>query len=227
MRQIATGICLAAFGHVLPACAQADANIEFIKRDSILGKAQSIYYDKNPYSKHYKIISSFQFGEFDRQSYSNSLHLLASKKLRLTKQPTVVPITRWVTLKQYKGKFYAYHPCDFNSHFKVSINDTSYIDWTGEGPEASKIVDQKKIDDSTYQLELAYAYNRRVIIHIIDPQKGIAVFEEWHKGGSGFYLMIAADKINSVPLIVNNCETGKWMELQFEKPNYKTLLHKK
>ena len=81
---------------------------------------------------------------FDNQSYQNSMDFLKENKLILTKKTPVISQTKWVTLKQYKGKFYAYHPCDFYSHFRISINDTTFIDWTGE-TEASKIVAQRKL----------------------------------------------------------------------------------
>ena len=36
--------------------------------------------------------------------------------------------------------------------------------------------------------------------------------------------MVASDKIKTVPLIINNCETYKQIELRFDKPNYSELL---
>jgi hypothetical protein len=71
--------------------------------------------------------------------------------------------------------------------------------------------------------------NRKLIIHIIDNKKGIAVFEEtsYNSNERYYYLMIAADKIKTVPLIVNNCETYKQNELCFDKPNFSELLKNK
>ena len=39
--------------------------------------------------------------------------------------------------------------------------------------------------------------------------------------------MVASDKIKTVPLIVNNCETYKQNELCFDKPNFSELLKNK
>ena len=170
-------------GLTFPAFGQADT--VFIQKDSLLGTSQSIFFDNNRNSKFYDKINYWEFLTFDNQSYQNSMDFLKENKLTLTKKTPVIPQTKWVTLKQYKGTFYAYHPCDFYSHFRISINDTTFIDWTGEGPEASKILKQKKIDDKTYEFKLAGIADkdRKLKIHIIDSKNGIAVFEETNNNG--------------------------------------------
>ncbi len=202
----------------------------FIEKDSLLGTAQSIFFENNPNSNFYDKINYWGFMMFDEQSYKYSLDFLKENQLTLTKKAPVIPQTKWITLKQYKGSFYVYHPCDFISHYRISINDTSFIDWTGEGPVANSIITQKGIDDNTYEFQLTGIANkdRKLIIHIIDSKRGIAVFEEKNDKAdvSYFYLMIASDKIRNVPLIVNNCTTYKQSELCFDKPNYGGLLKK-
>lgn len=202
----------------------------FIQKDSLLGTAQSIYFDKNKNSKFYDKITYFHFLQFDKESYKYSLDYLKENKLTLTKNKPIIPWAKWVTLKQYKGTLYAYHPCDFYTHFRSSFNDTTYIDWTGEGPVANKIIKQKKINNNTYEFTLTGIYDkdRKLVIHIIDRNKGIAIFEITNNGaGKNYYLMISADKIKSVPLIVNNCKTQKQLELYFDEPNYIELLKAK
>lgn len=202
----------------------------FIQKDSSLGTVQSIYFDKNKNSKFYDKIAYFHFLQFDNESYKYSLDYLKKNKLTLIKKRPVILLTKWVTLKQYKSALYAYHPCDFYTHFRVSINDTTYVDWTGEGPVANKILEQKKINDNTYEFKLTGIYdnNRKLVIHIIDRDMGIAVFEETkNEADKNYYLMVSADKIKNVPLIVNNCERQKQHELHFEKPNYIELLKTK
>jgi hypothetical protein len=202
----------------------------FIFKDTVDGELQSIFIDNNKDSKFYNNISYFNFQYFDNDSYKYSTDYLKENKLTLTQTKTVIPWTMWVTLKQYKGNFYAYHPCDFLFHFRQSINDTTFIDWTGEGPVANKIIEQKKLDNKTYEFKLTgiYYQDRKIIIHIIDIKKGIAVFEQTtNRTDNRYYLMIAADKIKSVPIIVNYCPTQKQSELEFETPDYKSLLTKK
>ncbi|RYX81735.1 hypothetical protein EON73_04670 [bacterium] len=202
----------------------------FISKDPLLGTAQSIYFDNNKNSKFYKHINYWKFLEFDQESYKESLTFLKKKRLKLIKVTPVVPWRKWVTLKQYKGKFYAYYPSDFYNHFKQSVNDTTFIDWTGEGPIANKITSQKKIDLKTYEFKLIgfYAKYRKLTIHIIDSKKRIAVFEDVdNKKEKHYYLMIESSKINTVPLIVNRSETEKQPELEFDQPDFIKLLKNK
>lgn len=186
-----------------------------------------IFIDNNKDSKFYDKISQFNFQQFDNESYKYSTDYLKENKLTLTKEKPVIPWTNWVTLKQYKSEFYAYKPSDFLFHFRQSVNDTTFIDWTDEGPEANKIIEQKKIDNKTYELQLTGITHqvRTLTIHIINLEKGIAVFERTTDGtDKRYYLMIAAEKIKSVPIIVNYCETQKQLELEFDKPDFKILL---
>jgi hypothetical protein len=217
-------------GLSIPASGQVDTI--FIQKDSLLGTAQSIFFENNPNSKLYDYINYWGFlTTDDNQSYENSIDFLKESNLTLIKKTPVIPQTKWVKLIQYQGTFYAYKPCDLYSHHKISINDTTFLDWTGEGPEAYKISNQKKIDDKTYEFQLTgiAKKNRKLIIHIIDNKKGIAVFEEtsFNSNERYYYLMVASDKIKTVPLIVNNCETYKQNELGFDKPNFSELLKNK
>lgn len=199
----------------------------FIRKDSLEGVAQSIFIETNKHSKYYKNLTSFQFGKFDKESYDNSLSYLKTHKIKLKKQKTILPSTKWLTLKQYHGRFYAYYPCDFYTYYQASVNDTTYIDWTGEGPIANKIKSQRKLNDSTFKINVTGIYDpeRTIVIHIIDKSKGIAVFTETtDRNGKNNYLMIMADKIKTIPLIVNNCQQHKTTELEFEEPNFSKLL---
>lgn len=199
----------------------------FFHQDSVLGSRQSIFIDYDKNNKFYDRISIFSFGRFDNQSYDYSTKYLNDNDLKLTKRIINEPATKWIPLEQYKGEFYVYHPCDFLFHYRVSINDTTFIDWTGEGPVANKIVDYNRIDNKTFEFVLSGIYNQncKLIIHIIDSKNGIAVFEKVLADRENVrYLMIDADKIRNVPIIVNNCEFEKQSELQFDEPDYDKLL---
>lgn len=213
-------ICQIVFGQTIK------SDTTFIQKDSLKGFSQSIFIETNKNSIYYNGITSFTFGMFDKESYDNSLEYLKTNKIKLQKQKTVLPAKKWVTLKQYQGQFYAYYPCDFYTYFQASINDTTYIDWTGEGPIANKIVSQKKLNKTTFELKLngIYDNDRTIKINIIDTTKGIAIFTETTQSETTNYLMIMADKIKSVPFIVNNCETEKQLELIFEEQNFIKLL---
>ncbi len=189
-----------------------------------------IFIDNNIDSKFYDKVSRFYFQQFDNEGYNYSLDYIKGNNLNLTKVTPVIPWTNWVILKQYKGQFYVYKPSDFLFHFRQSVNDTTFIDWTGEGPEANKIIEQNKIDNKTYEFNLTgITHKARILtIHILDLERGIAVFEQTTNGtDKRFYLMIAAEKVKSVPIIINYCTTQKQMELEFDKPDFYTLLRTK
>jgi hypothetical protein len=192
-------------------------------------KNHSIFIEKIKNSFFYDKICDFNFGKFDKSSYLSSIDYLKENKIRLTKVSTGDFPKRWITLKQYKGKFYTYYPSDFYSHYKVGITDTSFIEYTGEGPEAKKIISYKKIDNQTFQfILLGYTLKlEKLTVHLIDIKNGIAVFEENNLGQVNYKLMISADKIRNLPIIVNYCKVQKQVEFHFEKPNFKQLLKTK
>lgn len=218
---LTVGLLTQVFGHTIK------TDTTFLLKEDVDGKLHTIFIDKNKNSKFYPSISHFEFGLFDNENYKISLDYLAKTNQTLTKRKSIIPWTTWVTLKQYKKQFYVYHPCDFLYHFRQSINDTTFIDWTGEGPNANKIISSKKIDSKTYELQLdgIYEKTRTIKIHIIDGKLGIAVFEQKSNNNDvEYYLMIAGGKIRNVPVIVNYCPTQKQMEFDFEEPDYKELL---
>lgn len=203
----------------------------FIKKDSLHGTAQSIFLEKNKGSKLYERMISFDLDRFgDRYNYNHSNEFFQENKITLIRQKPVISSTKWIILRNYKKNIVAYRPCDFYFYYKVSINDTTFIDWTGEGAVNNKIITQRKINDTTYYFELigSMEKNRELIIHIIDKQKGIAIFEEViNKTDIFYHLMIAVEKVKSVPLIINNCKIDKQRELKFDEIDYEELLKSK
>ena len=200
----------------------------FIKKDSIYGASQSIYITKKKSCQLYNRLLDLNFGEFDAESYLMSLSYLKEKNLILKKNTPVISETQWIPLVQYDKKLFAYYPCDFYSFNKVSINDSTFIEWTGEGPIANQIMNQKKGKNNTFEFDLCSMYDpiKTVIIHIINPKKGIAVFETISSNNEHYFsLMIAASKINRVPLIVNQCDFQKQRELDFEEPDFNKILN--
>ena len=200
----------------------------FIQKDSIYGTSQSIYIAKNKSSQLYNRLLDLNFGEFDSESYLMSLSYLKEKNLILNKSTPVISEVQWIPLVQYNKKLFVYYPCDFYSFYKISINDSTFIDWTGEGPIANQICFQKKSNKKTYEFELISICGptRKLTIHMIDQKKGIAIFETIYSNNEHYFsLMIAASKINQVPLIVNQCDFQKQGELDFEEPDFNKLLN--
>lgn len=128
----------------IPLAQNAGTDTAFIFKNKAEAQFQSIFIDNNKGSKFYGGITNFTLSYSDNESYQSSIDFLRQQHLAFQKVKPVIPWTDWVALKQYNGQFYAYYPCDFSFHFRQSVNDTTFIDWTGEGPVANKINGQKR-----------------------------------------------------------------------------------
>ena len=194
----------------------------FLQIDSIYGKAQSVYILKHPTAVHFKTKCD--------TPYVNSDHL-QEKNVTFEHHKILVPWTNWIPLVQYKNKYYTYNPCDGLFDFSISMNDSSKIDGTGEGNYLSKIISYEKTDGSTYKVKTSTGQSTMAtIIHILDKKRGIAVFEmtspdfSTESDGTIYLLMIAADKMTTVPMIVNNCTVEKAREWTFDEIDFKALI---
>lgn len=202
------------------------ADTIFLRREINDDTYHAIFIDTSKTSKFYDLISDFKFGEFDQQSYDYSLDFLKSKNIRLTKSTVNDIPKKWIILKYYHGKYFTYKPSDFYAHYKVEITDSTFTEYTGEGPLANKILRYSKEDDKTFSFSLTGVHrsDMDLKVHIINPQRGIAVFEERLKDKPFYYLMIDAAKIRQLPIIVNYCTTQKQVEFDFDEPDYQKLI---
>ena len=213
---------------------ETEKNIQFTLNDTLFfernildGEYHAIFIDTNKHSKFYDQINNFEFGEFDQKSYDQSILYFKENNIELNKFKIEEIPTKWVILKDYKGTLYNYYPSDFMSHFQIKLTDSTVILYTGEGPLANKIDSFEKISDNKYKFRVSGIYTgfSTLIFHIIDYKKGIAVVEnQVEPNSSNYCIMIDSNKINSLPIIVNYCETRKWREFNFEEPNYKQLI---
>lgn len=199
----------------------------FLYRETSNNIYHAIFIDTSKTSQFYDVISDFKFGEFDQASYDYSLDFLKSKNIKLTKTSIDDLPKKWIILKYYHGEYFTYKPSDSYTHFKIEITDSTFTEYTGEGPLANKVLSYSKVNDKTFSFSLTGVDNpnRDLTVHIINSQKGIAVFEERLKNKkSSYYLMIDAAKIRQLPIIVNYCETDKQVEFDFEEPDYQKLI---
>ncbi|MES2332352.1 MAG: hypothetical protein V4539_22285 [Bacteroidota bacterium] len=196
-----------------------DKNDEFYHR---------IFIDTNKRSEFYSYVSDFTIANFDIDTYKRSLKYLYSKKL-LPKKQSVGNLPReWVLLETYKNNIYVYSPADFYFHYKVKLTDSLFIDWTGEGPEATYIQKFNKLSSTTYKfiLKSQSSPHRELTIKYIDKEKGIAIFQNKYydpylkKMLVQYQLMGEVRKMKNIPLLVNTCDNQKQDEIEFDKIDY-------
>ncbi len=201
----------------------------FLHREFYGEDYHRIFIDTSARSVFYDQIADFRFGEFDHQPFGYSLDYIKKHQWKLTRRSLGNLPRKWVILQYYRDQFYAYSPSDWYSHFKVAITDTAFIDFSGEGPAANKIVSYRQLSENSFYFFLKGIdwHARKLVIHIIDRKKGIAVFEDYRSGKKEYYLMIDAAKIRQVPIIVSYCETSKTSEFDFDQPDFEKLLQKK
>jgi hypothetical protein len=200
----------------------------FLLKDLHDGVYQSIFIDHNRNSNYYEDLNVFDFKE--SISYQVSLDYLANSNQILIIQQPILYALNWVPLKKFRGAFYVYKPCDFYTNLSFSFNDSTFIDFTGEGAIANKILSQKKIDDKTFSFELTGIYhkNRQLTIYILDDKNEIAMFEfsDYNSPEKESFLMISQNKMKSFPIIVNRCDFHKQHEYFFEEPDYEMMRRK-
>lgn len=144
-----------------------------------------------------------------------------------TKVVNVFPFGNWVELNQYKGNYYLYYPCDLGDLYRLGIHKNIVREYGVETEEfILKSITLKKSNTYIVDISSAQGINKKIILYLIDKDKGIIVKENVGADNESKYqLLVAADKIKKFPLIVNYCE-AKNDELSFQKINYKSLLHK-
>ena len=192
----------------------------FIVRENRNGVYHAIFVETDKHSKFYDQILDTGFTANIAPEYRR-LNDLKTKKISLPHIPK-----RWVVLKQYKGRYFTYKPCDFYGHYLVDISDSVITEFSGEGSELYKIDSLVKSNAKSFKFNLKGEYaDKELTIHFIDRKRGIAVFEDHSINYRRvFHLMIDSDKIRTLPIIVNLCETEKRRELAFDKIDYKKLI---
>lgn len=204
----------------------------YLQIDSVLGKSQSTYILKKAASDRYKTIAYFE-NPVNDEVYESSVSYFVNSNIPFEHYKVLAPYSEWIPLHKYQNEYYVYDPCDNYHHIQVSFTDSSYIYWSGEGAYLSKTTSFDKVDKATFRITYTGDYsNSEVIIHLIDAKRGIAVFEQtfrnaYDENPETFYtLMVAADKISSFPIIVNQCLINKRSEFEFDEIDLPALIRK-
>lgn len=133
----------------------------------------------------------------------------------------------WHPLYPYKGKYYLYYPSDAGVNPWATISSSTItINYFDPGPITS-IITNAVVSKQTADFEIVNTVNGKVSlkIYIIDPARGIAVFDCPYWGEENRYtLMVAASKSMSFPIVVNYCRESRTDEWEFDTPNFEKLL---
>lgn len=223
----------------LPGQNNAAGMKSFVKNDTTflrreyLGECgwHKIYIEKNRRSVYYKRLKDFRFGENDTNAYNFYMSGLRKnipgglKAFDLDSLPN-----HWLPLHLYEGKYYLYAPSDWGTAGKMIIDEFSIISWYMDGPMPVAIKNLEK-EENRYTFtyfsgsvsdEPSYA---TLIVYIIDPAYKIAVWEyRSDEGKSSYALYLPAKYADYFQVISNAAEGCKMTEVDFDKPDYKTLI---
>lgn len=98
-----------------------------------------------------------------------------------------------------------------------------------DGPTPNRLTNVKKTDGRTWQFSMLNNYppktTGKVIVHIIDPQTKLAVWEfaQAHQA-STYDLYIPRENASNFDMIVSECLQHKTAEFQFDDVDYAKLL---
>ncbi len=191
-------------------------------------EGHAIYIDPSPDSEYYEKIADISY------TLSNKDYKESMERLNIHKKPfnqidlTGIP-RNWCALELYKGKYYVYAPSEW-SYTRVSLNDSTVIQQDMER-SISLLDATSKIDKNSYKFFRIKDYTSQrnsFTIHIIDVERGIAVFENLYSNPFGklfpFKLMVDINKIKEFPIVVNYSPQHRELEFVFDEPDFKELL---
>lgn len=136
--------------------------------------------------------------------------------------------TNWYPLYLYKGKYYLYSASDPGASSWIGIkNNAVYQLYFDPGVVPAVIEQVNQVNDQLIQLKLFneleghYSLN----IHLINENKGLAVFEKINKLNEKRYLlMVREEKMKDYPIIVNYCKEQRTDEFKFDKIDYQKII---
>lgn len=198
----------------------------FYRKNLDDGEWHTIYREPDTSSSRYDDLAYFDIEFMDKDVYEYEKQALAASGLYSSSHPVADIPRQWVGLFRYNDEWVAYYPCNFLWQYKVIISDSEFIDWTGEGPQVNYLYEASQLDDHTWQFKMKgnYRTDDTITVHLIDKEKGIAIFEENGSAGKVFYPMITGATIRKVPLIVNHCPAVLQDEFEFGNLDYSVFI---
>jgi hypothetical protein len=200
----------------------ADTSRTLEGKDTVWYYYNAIYIDSFYALKKDNLLLDFSFHEFDTATFLRELSVLPARKHFII--PEQLP-RNWVPLYFYYGNWYTYVPCDGWNRYYFRITDSLTIDGTGEGPEPGVIKKVTRLSANRYEIiRKTYWTGSRLLIDIINPEKGIALMHSRYNQGKPV-VMVSAEKAANFPTIINYSCCEKVFELDFQEVD-KSLIRK-
>jgi hypothetical protein len=192
-----------------------------------------VYVDRNPHPATYDRLVNFKLDT----SWSDSEAVQHQRQIDsflaeapLKKWNTQGLPSQWIPMHLYKGEYMLYGFGDYGYNGKVLITDSliSYFGWMHTLARIDSFTQRK---DGSYMISFSLSTqnslpeNRHdtMIIHIVDPARGISIFS--NATMTHHTLMIDASKARLYPIIVNYTIRMKPPEFwDFDVPDFPKLL---
>jgi hypothetical protein len=207
---------------------QVNADTNFILRETNGRNYHAIFIDTNKQSTFYEHVLNFCFDDYDSASYDVSINYIVNEqKIKLKRSKIASSLPRnWSFLHNYKNKLYLYAPSDWGNNSRLIITDSTFVEYSMDGPTATAIKNFKAINKNSFEFLLFDANNKtnKVTLHMLDWANQIAVLynhssEEKYR----YELIVGAAKAKSFPIIVNYSRYNKQREFVFDKIDFKNV----
>ncbi len=183
-----------------------------------------VYLDKKHWTEDKKALANFKYEE----SNFKDLGAVCKQNLKGVKAkllPVKLP-GQWVPLYQYKGQKVLFCSPEANTAY---ILTDSLITESEMGGPIPMVIRETTIKNKNYHFKIIAPYNVdkefKLIIHIINDNNKLAVWEFKHNGESGYRLLIPVSEIPNYPIISTISYDGMIeIPIGFEKINYMVLL---
>ncbi len=168
---------------------------------------------------YYQRLAEFRFNEKEAVDYEKEVGKLRKQGLMDEKNKLVGKWRNWIGVKAHQGTVYAYYPCDFFYHYRCSFNDSTFISWSGDGPEAFRIKSfWKKKDVWGYVLVDRFGKEGSLEAQMLDRKQRLFMFSLVMPGQKRRdHLMVESERLTIFPLVVNYCADGRKPEIKFDE----------
>ena len=203
------------------------------RRDSILVQTNygSIYFTRDTTAKSYtflnpKIIDSSIFKEIMPDMIA-SIETEHQSKIQHFNHDLMN--TSWSSLYWFNNDFCLYSPSDWVSNSQILLTDSTCY-FLASDPMLEILKTFKKVNTNQYKFTSVdyFGATRTTTIDIIDPEKGIAIWEYKYAANDSVVkeLKVRSEKVKLFPMLICDCGDSKCVFERtdfFDTPNYTQL----